>query len=75
MKTRIGHIQNPENVRKITHAFQHSMKMSKEHVELIAEEVARWDVLSKDFLKKPQRGSYEKNNSTDHGSLSFLRKS
>jgi len=51
MKTRIGHIQYPENVRKITHAFQHSMEMSKEHVELIAEEAARWDVFSKDFLR------------------------
>ena len=43
-------VQQPENVRKISHAFQHSMEMSKKHVDLIAEEAARWDVFSKSFL-------------------------
>jgi len=44
-------VQYPENVRKISRAFQHSMKMSKEQVDVIAEEAARWNVFSKDFLK------------------------
>ena len=43
--------QHPENVRKISHAFQHSMDMSKKHVNRIAEEAAHWDIFSESFLK------------------------
>jgi len=42
----------PEIVHKISHAFQHSMEMSKKYIDRIAEDTARWDIFSKDFLKE-----------------------
>ncbi|MBU1233123.1 MAG: menaquinone biosynthesis protein [Proteobacteria bacterium] len=45
-------LENREHVDNVSHAFQHSMEMSKEYVDLIAEEAARWDVFSKNFLKE-----------------------
>jgi chorismate dehydratase len=41
----------PEIVRKVSAGFQKSMEMSKGQVDSIAEEAARWDIFSKEFLK------------------------
>ena len=43
--------KHPEIVDKVLAAFQNSMEMSKNEVDFIAEEAARWDIFSKDFLK------------------------
>lgn len=42
---------HPDIVHKISNAFQHSMELSRLHVDRIAEEAARWDIFSKEFLK------------------------
>ena len=42
----------PKIVRKISHAFQYSMEMSTKYIDRIAEDAARWDIFSKDFLKE-----------------------
>lgn len=47
---RYAAVRHPKNVRKVIHAFHHSMEMSKKHVDHIAEEAARWDVFSTEFL-------------------------
>ena len=67
--------RHPENVRKVIRAFQHSMEMSKKHVDHIAEEAARWDVFSTEFLKDYFTGlKFEFGPEYQQGFLTYLRK-
>jgi len=63
------------NVRKVMRAFQHSMEMSKKHVDLISAEAARWDIFSSGFLKTYFTGlKFEFGPEYQRGLMTYLEK-